>query len=305
VRRVLALRDGTLLAGGNFTSAGDTLASNLARWDGSDWSEFGGTDAAVESLAELDNGDVVVGGGFSQIGGRPIRYLARWNGSEWAQFGPGVDWNVVDIAVLPGREMVVAGGFRTAGGFPSAMVARWTDTGVPWVAEHPGSTRVQGGQTVTFTATPATAYAGVFVQWFRDGVPLVDGPSGGSPGGGTVAGSFQSLGSRTDGSPARLQITGVRESDGGTYAAKFFNQCGEAFSASVRLLVGEQSLCDYDFNRDLDIDLTDAHDMAAVFTGLRLSEPGWLDGDLNGDENADLTDAQLLAAYVVSGTCGV
>ncbi len=63
--------------------------------------------------------------------------------------------------------------------------------------------------------------------------------------------------------------------------------------------------CDYDFNQDENVDLLDAQQMAQVFVGLITSQPGWLEGDLNGDENADLTDAQILAAYVVTGTCGV
>jgi hypothetical protein len=45
--------------------------------------------------------------------------------------------------------------------------------------------------------------------------------------------------------------------------------------------------------------------MAQVFVGLITPGANWLDGDLNEDENADLNDAQLLAAYVVSGNCGV
>ena len=61
--------------------------------------------------------------------------------------------------------------------------------------------------------------------------------------------------------------------------------------------------CEYDFNRDENIDLTDAQQMAQVFVGLISPEANWLDGDLNGDENADLTDAQILAAFVVSGQC--
>jgi hypothetical protein len=57
-------------------------------------------------------------------------------------------------------------------------------------------------------------------------------------------------------------------------------------------------------DQDENVDLLDAQQMAQVFVGLVTPEANWLDGDLNGDENADLTDAQLLAAYVVSGTCG-
>jgi hypothetical protein len=63
--------------------------------------------------------------------------------------------------------------------------------------------------------------------------------------------------------------------------------------------------CDYDFNRDENVDLTDAQLMAQVAAGIITADPSWLDGDLNGDENADLTDAQILAAYVATGTCGV
>jgi hypothetical protein len=66
-----------------------------------------------------------------------------------------------------------------------------------------------------------------------------------------------------------------------------------------------QASCDYDFNQDENVDLTDAQQMAQVFVGLITPEATWLDGDLNGDENADLTDAQLLAAYVVTGVCGL
>ncbi len=63
--------------------------------------------------------------------------------------------------------------------------------------------------------------------------------------------------------------------------------------------------CSYDFNRDENVDLLDAQQMAQVFVGILTPESNWLDGDLNGDENADLTDAQLLAAFVVSGECGI
>jgi ELWxxDGT repeat protein len=63
--------------------------------------------------------------------------------------------------------------------------------------------------------------------------------------------------------------------------------------------------CNYDFNQDENVDLTDAQQMAQVFVGLLVPDPIWLDGDLNGDENADLTDAQILAAFVVSGVCPI
>jgi len=44
--------DGTVYAGGDFSTAGSTQASNIARWDGDRWSPLGnGTDELVEALA--------------------------------------------------------------------------------------------------------------------------------------------------------------------------------------------------------------------------------------------------------------
>jgi hypothetical protein len=63
--------------------------------------------------------------------------------------------------------------------------------------------------------------------------------------------------------------------------------------------------CNYDYNQDENIDLTDAQLMAQVAAGVITRDQSWLDGDLNGDENADLTDAQILAQFVVSGTCPI
>ena len=61
--------------------------------------------------------------------------------------------------------------------------------------------------------------------------------------------------------------------------------------------------CNYDYNRDENVDLLDAQQMAQVFVGIIQPEANWLDGDLNLDENADLTDAQLLARAIVQGLC--
>jgi hypothetical protein len=63
--------------------------------------------------------------------------------------------------------------------------------------------------------------------------------------------------------------------------------------------------CDYDYNQDENVDLTDAQLMAQVAAGVITADPSWLSGDLNGDENADLTDAQQLAAFVASGVCPI
>ncbi len=120
----------------------------------------------------------------------------------------------------------------------------------------------------------------------------------------------------TDGSevPPR-QLADINPGPEGSYPTNLSVVDGRLwFSATTRTLGRElwsmalaqgQVACDYDFNQDENVDLTDAQQMAQVFVGLITPQAGWLDGDLNGDENADLTDAQLLAAYVVTGVCGV
>jgi hypothetical protein len=90
---------------------------------------------------------------------------------------------------------------------------------------------------------------------------------------------------------------------GGSFLAA--NTTVTPFLARTHFDISGCNPCNYDFNRDENVDLLDAQQMAQVFVGRLTPEANWLDGDLNGDENSDLTDAQILAAYVVTGNCGV
>ncbi len=103
-------------------------------------------------------------------------------------------------------------------------------------------------------------------------------------------------------------LTGTPETDGRWHVRPVSLDSGFAFQVEISVSYSECTggpSCDYDFNQDENVDLTDAQQMAQVFVGLLVPEANWLDGDLNGDENFDLTDAQILAAFVVSGTCGL
>jgi len=99
------------------------------------------------------------------------------------------------------------------------------------------------------------------------------------------------------------------ETDGRWHVRPVSLDSGFAFQVAIAVEYNECDSsgpsCDYDFNQDENVDLTDAQQMAQVFVGSLVAEPNWLDGDLNGDENADLTDAQILAAFVVTGVCGL
>jgi len=74
----LAVSDGTLYAGGDFTTAGGVAANRIAKWDGTSWSALGsGMDDYVFALAVSD-GTLYAGGGFITAGGEPANYVAKW-----------------------------------------------------------------------------------------------------------------------------------------------------------------------------------------------------------------------------------
>ncbi len=84
VNALALLSNGDIIAGGEFTAAGnaadgDTPVNYLARWDGSAWSALGdGVNGRVQTLAVAGNGDLLVGGRFTIAGGQASAYLARW-----------------------------------------------------------------------------------------------------------------------------------------------------------------------------------------------------------------------------------
>jgi len=68
----------SLIVGGAFSMTGGTPAANLAVWDGSAWSEFGGgTDGDVLALKPIGAERLFVGGTFHMAGGVSSPYVAR------------------------------------------------------------------------------------------------------------------------------------------------------------------------------------------------------------------------------------
>ena len=76
----LIVYDGTLIVGGNFTTAGSTTVSNMAQWNGTSWSGFGGGIPGSYTVTALDtfNGNLYVGGGFNQAGTINALNIAEW-----------------------------------------------------------------------------------------------------------------------------------------------------------------------------------------------------------------------------------
>jgi hypothetical protein len=91
----LAVYNGELIAGGDFTTAGGQTVNNIARWDGAAWHSLasGGQIGVgfepydwVQALA-VYNGDLYVGGVFTTAGGKTVNRIAKWDGEEWSALG--------------------------------------------------------------------------------------------------------------------------------------------------------------------------------------------------------------------------
>jgi hypothetical protein len=127
IQALAVLPSGDLLVGGSFANVAGIGASNLARWDGTNWSALGGSPGgSIEAILTLPNGDVVVGGNFSGIGSVAASGVARWDGTQWQAVGSEPDAQVLSL-VADGQG---GGGFFAGGLFQFSsgprQVAHWT-----------------------------------------------------------------------------------------------------------------------------------------------------------------------------------
>jgi len=72
---------GNLYIGGMFDAIGNTLATGVAKWNGSSWSSLGSGMSPVYALAVLGN-TLYAGGWFTMAGGTNVNYIAQWDGTN-------------------------------------------------------------------------------------------------------------------------------------------------------------------------------------------------------------------------------
>jgi hypothetical protein len=123
----LTVYNGSLIAGGSFTTAGGGAANRIARWNGSNWQQLGsGMNGNVNALT-VYNGELIAGGGFTTAGGVAADSIDRWDGSSWQPLGSGINNYVSTLTVYNG-ELIAGGFFATAGGVDANSIARWDGT---------------------------------------------------------------------------------------------------------------------------------------------------------------------------------
>lgn len=123
--RTIACDDlGNLYAAGEFSSAGGVAASNIAKWDGSNWTALdSGLNQIAYTLATDAANNVYAGGIFTSAGGEAISNLAKWQVQSddpilqffddfdpdydpalWASFGAIAEANTHGQAAGPGSN---------------------------------------------------------------------------------------------------------------------------------------------------------------------------------------------------------
>ena len=221
---------GRVYIGGAFSASGATPVNNIAVWNGSSWvavglTPGGGLNGAVYAL-HADGAYLYAAGQFTLADGIAATNLARWDGTSWSAVDGGANQAAGALASWNG-ELVAGGLFDAVGAtsLASPGVARHVQTGVPSVAQQPLSQTVAAGSPVAFSVQLAPGYTGApAYRWRRNGVGLVDGPTGY---GSTIGGSTL----------PSLQLTSTMPADSGFYYCLYSNSCGAESTVVAQLTV--------------------------------------------------------------------
>jgi hypothetical protein len=100
--------------GGMFTMAGGLGASNLAKWNGSEWSAFDlQTYDGVRDIAVRGRWVYVGGASFTLPDGVATKGIVKWDGRDWSALGGGVgsgSYTGPVMAIAPsGGDLYVGG----------------------------------------------------------------------------------------------------------------------------------------------------------------------------------------------------
>ena len=127
--------DGSIIAGGQFTAAGDVGTNYIAKWNGSDWRPVGlgnGVNGTVDALTSLSSESFYAAGAFPNADGVIANCIARWEDSQWHPLATGLgNCTTLDIRALelgPDGSLYAGGGFPAAGAVAARNVARWDGT---------------------------------------------------------------------------------------------------------------------------------------------------------------------------------
>jgi hypothetical protein len=113
-----------------------TNHTQIARWNGTSWSEVGIlTDVVTNSMTVFDDGSgpaLFVGGyGIRWPSGGHYDAVAKWNGRVWSKLGGGIEGLYYEVKALAvyddghGPSLYIGGGFQQAAGIQTQTMASW------------------------------------------------------------------------------------------------------------------------------------------------------------------------------------
>jgi hypothetical protein len=129
----VAVMNGKVYVGGEFIGAGNTPASYIAGYDGTNWFPLnngltnGATVGIGYSLTPVGT-NLYVGGYFNNADNTGAKYFARWDGSNWWPVAGGNPNFVVEAVKVVGTNFFVGGAFTTNGAVTVNCITRWDGT---------------------------------------------------------------------------------------------------------------------------------------------------------------------------------
>lgn len=142
VSALLIANNNILYAGGLFTASGSDSLSNIAQWNGVNWTGLGeGLDQQVYELDILRSGFLLASGKFNNSGSLPVSKVALFNGSNWLNLDVYIPTTLTEIIYVVKvdrrNDDIYLGGISTAGAL-QVLVSGLTMVNNPGTQEtHP------------------------------------------------------------------------------------------------------------------------------------------------------------------------
>ena len=158
----IVVHNGQVYVGGRFIAAGNTVAANIARWDGRRWHRVGtGANARVNVL-HIEGEYLYAGGNFSIAGDIPVSRLARYHIGQkrWEDIGHQFDGRQARIEAIASDDtyLYLGGVFETVDNRPASNIIRMDKQSLQvspmlegldgYSFEEGGSSQVEGVRTI-------------------------------------------------------------------------------------------------------------------------------------------------------------
>jgi hypothetical protein len=296
-RMVFDRARGQMLLFGGMTDEG--TSNDLWSWDGTTWALLSAEGIEPRWLHgmvydEARERTVVWSGADGAT--RPTLDIREWDGSRWSSVltrSAIVGGNAAAVVYFPPNRTIYRFGGAFDGGGQSQLTTY--SPGSAWIKTSPVifSGCTNGSSQLTISIAPQ---ADVSYQWYRNGLPVANGPGGASSGGGAV---LNASGLAPLSGIVTLQISGANANDLGDYFVLLSTSCGSVGSPPAPLTL--QSCCPADLNGDQQVDDADFVIFAVAYNTLDCADPAMPAGcpaDLNIDGFVDDADfGVFVAAY--------